>query len=560
MASRSPSSDDETITVRPSRASSRDQLVDRDARADVDARGRLAEHEQRRLAGQAARHDDLLLVAAAERRDRRAGARRHDLQPLGPRARRARASRRWSSRPRRPSRPRTDSERFSLTANSAIDRPRAARSAGTSGMSSSLASRDVAPDSSTAPAAGCAPRDACRARSRRARTAARARPRRRGRRCRGSRPCGRRGRRRAASGRGRRAPRARPARRARRRPARGSRGRRPRRPSGSASARGSISSIGDGRDHAAAAQDGDAVGELEDLVEPVRHVEHARAGACAPRARPRTGARPRRAAAPRSARRARARRRRRASPGAPRRSRRPCARPASRPPAGGGCRGRRRSARASGRSRAPARASSTRPPKPRAKPPCRARLSMALSSSTRPRSWWTKRRPSGTTWPSSNGLAVELGVGAVVRLVVAGERLDERRLARAVLAHQGVDLARADVDRDVLERARGAERLGQARDAQRVLGAGRRTAVAVELGGSTAAVDRRALQFPSSSAGPSPGLFRVPELTSGWEDRHDRDTDCKSKFESASGDWVGRSHCAHAQIAQARPSVLDPES
>ena len=48
MASRSPASDDETTTVRPLRDSSRDQVVDGDAGADVDARGRLAEDEQRR--------------------------------------------------------------------------------------------------------------------------------------------------------------------------------------------------------------------------------------------------------------------------------------------------------------------------------------------------------------------------------------------------------------------------------------------------------------------------------------------------------------------------------
>ena len=84
IASRSPRSDDDTITVRPSRASPASQLVDRHARADVDARGRLRKDEQLRIASEAPRHDDLLLVAAAERRDQRVGARRHDPEPLGP--------------------------------------------------------------------------------------------------------------------------------------------------------------------------------------------------------------------------------------------------------------------------------------------------------------------------------------------------------------------------------------------------------------------------------------------------------------------------------------------
>ena len=48
MASRSPTSDDDTMTVRPSRGQPGDQVVDRDAGADVDARGRLAEHEHAR--------------------------------------------------------------------------------------------------------------------------------------------------------------------------------------------------------------------------------------------------------------------------------------------------------------------------------------------------------------------------------------------------------------------------------------------------------------------------------------------------------------------------------
>ena len=61
---------------------------------------------------------------------------------------------------------------------------------------------------------------------------------------------------------------------------------------------------------------------------------------------------------------------------------------------------------------------------------------------------------------------VELRHAAGVRRVVAGERLDQRRLAGAVLAHERVDLARLDVERRVDQRARGAERLRQPGDAQ----------------------------------------------------------------------------------------------
>ena len=221
-----------------------------------------------------------------------------------------------------------------------------------------------------------------------------------------------------------------------------------------------------GGDHAAAAQDGHAVGQLEDLVETVRDVEHARARAphlADHREQPldlvvRAG--------PPSARRARARRCRPASPAAPRRSRPRSARPASRRPAGGGCRDRRRSARARGGSPASCSRQRTRPIAPRAKPPCSARLSIALSSSTRPRSWWTKRSPSGTACPRSNGAPSSSATAAGIGGVVAGERLDQRRLAGAVLAHERVDLAGLDVERRVDQRARGPEGLRQPGDVQ----------------------------------------------------------------------------------------------
>ena len=61
-----------------------------------------------------------------------------------------------------------------------------------------------------------------------------------------------------------------------------------------------------------------------------------------------------------------------------------------------------------------------------------------------PRFWCTKRRPApraATADPMSNGHAGDLGDGARIGLVVAGEGLDERRLAAAVGADEGVDLA-----------------------------------------------------------------------------------------------------------------------
>ena len=53
-----------------------------------------------------------------------------------------------------------------------------------------------------------------------------------------------------------------------------------------------------------------------------------------------------------------------------------------------------------------------------------------------------------------------------VGLVVAGEHLDQRRLAGAVLADQRVDLARAQVEVDAVEGPGAGERLGQPADAQ----------------------------------------------------------------------------------------------
>ena len=58
-------------------------------------------------------------------------------------------------------------------------------------------------------------------------------------------------------------------------------------------------------------------------------------------------------------------------------------------------------------------------------------------------------------------LAVEPGERAGVGVVVTGQRLDQRRLAAAVLADERVDLAGRDLEGDVAQRPRAAEGLGQ---------------------------------------------------------------------------------------------------
>ena len=82
---------------------------------------------------------------------------------------------------------------------------------------------------------------------------------------------------------------------------------------------------------------------------------------------------------------------------------------------------------------------------------CRRRRATSMS----PRFWCTKRSPApraAAAEPMSNGTPGDLGDGARVGLVVAGEDLDERRLAAAVGADEGVDLAGLDRERDVAER------------------------------------------------------------------------------------------------------------
>ena len=62
--------------------------------------------------------------------------------------------------------------------------------------------------------------------------------------------------------------------------------------------------------------------------------------------------------------------------------------------------------------------------------------------------------------------AGHLGGGTLVGFVVAGEDLDDRRLARAVLADEGVDLAGGDLQVDVVQRPLPGERLRQVDDPQ----------------------------------------------------------------------------------------------
>ena len=68
---------------------------------------------------------------------------------------------------------------------------------------------------------------------------------------------------------------------------------------------------------------------------------------------------------------------------------------------------------------------------------------------------------------SSTDLALHLD-RPLVGTVGAGDHLDQRRLPRAVLAHQRVHLARAQVERHPLEGLHAGERLADARQPQHV--------------------------------------------------------------------------------------------
>ena len=75
-------------------------------------------------------------------------------------------------------------------------------------------------------------------------------------------------------------------------------------------------------------------------------------------------------------------------------------------------------------------------------------------------------QPVGHGVAEVEGRPVDLRHAAGIRRVVAGERLDQRRLAGPVLADQRVDLARPDVERRIDQCARGPEGLRQPGDLQ----------------------------------------------------------------------------------------------
>ena len=86
-------------------------------------------------------------------------------------------------------------------------------------------------------------------------------------------------------------------------------------------------------------------------------------------------------------------------------------------------------------------------------------------------------QPVGDRLPEVEGGAVEFCLAAGIGGVVAGERLDQRRLAGAVLAHERMDLSGLDLERRVDQRARGPEGLREPADLQD--GRHRRGSVAV---------------------------------------------------------------------------------
>ena len=59
-----------------------------------------------------------------------------------------------------------------------------------------------------------------------------------------------------------------------------------------------------------------------------------------------------------------------------------------------------------------------------------------------------------------DGLPVDQDLAARIRLVGAGQDLHQRRFAGAVLAHERMDFAGMDLERDVRERPHAGERLG----------------------------------------------------------------------------------------------------
>ena len=127
-----------------------------------------------------------------------------------------------------------------------------------------------------------------------------------------------------------------------------------------------------------------------------------------------------------------------------------------------------------------ARRSRKRPARSGSRP--RKMLAATLSSGTRLSSWWMMATPARS---ASRTLAKRTGASSI-RISPscggedAGEDLHQRRLAGAVLAHERVNLAGAEVEVDAVERGDAGEALGDAGGAQeRVMG---RVAVAVGAG------------------------------------------------------------------------------
>ena len=93
---------------------------------------------------------------------------------------------------------------------------------------------------------------------------------------------------------------------------------------------------------------------------------------------------------------------------------------------------------------------------------------------------------------------------AGVRLVDAGEHLEQRRLAGAVLPHQRVHLAGAHVEVDVVQHTHAEERLADARHRQRQAGSNSGVGHAAKASGTSVAAQ-------SKVAGPLPKLSRPAE-------------------------------------------------
>ena len=103
----------------------------------------------------------------------------------------------------------------------------------------------------------------------------------------------------------------------------------------------------------------------------------------------------------------------------------------------------------------------------------------------------------------------DLGDGARIRLVVAGEDLDDRGLAGSVLADEGVDLPDADVQVDVVEGPLSREGLAQPDDAQRgMIGCAR--AHGGHLGANPTPCRRQSNVIRSCTLPPSPSPFPGP--------------------------------------------------